>query len=231
MGDGGWVVSLDFPEQPDSWNPRRGLLCEGFFSPIYVLKNRLEENWCQCHLADQHLFQLLEKVDADLTEQKRQEGCLLCGGTLHRSDYDRKPRGGPQWDTRFSLCCARVGCRRRHTPPSVRFLGRRVYAGLVVVLVSAMIHGLKPPRVQRLQEVLGIDRRTLERWRQWWLGRFVESSFWREARARFMPPLCQTTLPLSLCVRFEVERRDRLLDLLRFLAPITTPTAWKELVM
>ena len=38
-------------------------------------------------------------------------------------------------------------------------------------------------------------------------------------------------MPLSLCVSFEVERRDRLLDLLKFLAPITTPTAWKELVM
>ena len=212
-------------------NPRRGLPCEGFFSPIYGLKNRLEENWCQCHLADQHLFQLLEKVDADLTAKARLEGCLLCGGALHRSDYDRKPRGGPQWDTRFSLCCAREGCRRRHTPPSVRFLGRRVYAGLVVVLMSAMIHGLKPPRVQRLREVLGIDRRTLERWRQWWLGLFVGSSFWREARARFMPPLCPKTLPLSLCLSFAVEdRRDRLLDLLRFLAPITTPTAWKELV-
>ena len=56
----------------------------------------------------------------------------------------------------------------------------------------------------------GIDRRTLERWRQWWLGLFVESSFWREARARFMPPLCQKTLPFSLCLSFEVEdRRDR----------------------
>ena len=47
-----------------------------------------------------------------------------------------------------------------------------------------------------------------------------------------MPPLCQKTLPLSLCLRFEVaERRDRLLDLLKFLAPITTPDAWPELVM
>ncbi len=115
--------------------------------------------------------------------------------------------------------------------PSVRFMGRRVYAGLVAVLVSAMIHGLKPERVKVLREALKIDRRTLERWRQWWLGIFVDSSFWREARARFMPPLCQKTLPLSLCVSFEVERRDRLLDLLKFLAPITTPTAWKELVM
>jgi len=159
------------------------------------------------------------------------KGCLLCGGKLHRSDYDRKPRGGPQWDLRFSLCCAQEGCRRRHTPPSVRFMGRRVYAGLVVVLVSAMIHGLKPERVELLRETLGIDRRTLERWRQWWLGIFVESSFWREVRARFMPPLCHKTMPLSLCVSFEVERRDRLLELLKFLAPITTPSAWKELVM
>ena len=30
--------------------------------------------------------------------QARQRGCLLCGGKLHRADYERKPRGGPQWD-------------------------------------------------------------------------------------------------------------------------------------
>jgi hypothetical protein len=113
-----------------------------------VLKNRTGENWCQNHLAHQEIFQLLEKVDSDLTQETRLKGCLLCGGKLHRSDYDRKPRGGPQWDLRFSLCCAKEGCRRRHTPPSVRFMGRRVYAGLVVVLVSAMIHGLKPARVE-----------------------------------------------------------------------------------
>ena len=189
------------------------------------------ESWCQKHLADQELFELLEKVDADLVEEARSKGCPLCGGKLHRSDYDRKPRGGPQWDLRFSLCCAKDGCRRRNTPPSVRFMGRRVYAGLVVVLVSAMVHGLKPERVNCLRKALGIDRHTLARWRQWWLGLFLESSFWREARARFMPPLCHQGMPLSLCLSFEVERRDRLLDLLKFLAPITTPSAWKELVM
>ena len=195
------------------------------------MKNRVGESWCQNHLADQELYQLLEKVDADLVQEAREKDCPLCAGKLHRSDYERKPRGGAQWDIRFSLCCAREGCRRRLTPPSVRFMGRRVYAGLVVVLVSAMIHGLEPERVNLLREALGVDRRTLERWRQWWLGIFVDSSFWREARARFLPLLCQKTLPLSLCVSFEVERRDRLLDLLKFLAPITTPTAWKELVM
>jgi hypothetical protein len=75
-------------------------------------------------------------------------------------------------------------CRRRRTPESVRFLGRRVYAGLVVVLITAMIHGLKPSRVRRIREALQIDSRTLKRWRQWWLDNFVRSSFWRAARAR-----------------------------------------------
>lgn len=113
----------------------------------------------------------------------------------------------------------------------MRFLGRRVYAGLVVVLVSAMLHGLSADRVCRLREVLNMDRRTLERWRRWWLDNFVRSPFWKEVRARFMPPLCEKTLPLSLSLSFDVERRDRLLDLLRFLAPLTTPASWDHLVM
>jgi hypothetical protein len=189
------------------------------------------ESWCQNQLADQQLHQLLEKVDWDLAEQARQQGCLFCRGKLHRADYDRKPRGGPEWDYRYSFCCAQEGCRRRRTPESVRFMGRRVYAGLIVVLVSAMVHGLKPERVARLRQALGIDRRTLERWHQWWRVTLVESSFWRAARARFMPPLCQRTLPWSLCLSFQVQRRDRLLALLKFLAPLTTPLAWQELVM
>jgi hypothetical protein len=104
----------------------------------------------------------------------------------------------------------------------VRFLGRRVYWGIVVVLVAAAQHGLKPERVRVLREALGIDRRTLERWRTWWLENFVPSSFWKIARARFMPLICEKTLPLSLCWAFHVERRDRLLELLRFLSPLTT---------
>ena len=131
----------------------------------------------------------------------------------------------------MSFCCDQEGCRRRHTPPSVRFQGRRVYVGLVVVLVCAMVHGLKPERVHQLRKALGMDRRTLKRWREWWLEIFVNGSFWKEARGRFMPPLCPTALPLSLCLVFQIaERRDRLLELLKFLAPITTPAAWQELV-
>ena len=116
----------------------------------------------------------------------------------------------------------------------MRFLGRRVYGGVVAVLFPAMVHGLRPERIDQIRKALDlkVDRRTLERWRQWWLGLFVQSAFWKEARARLMPPLCQETLPLSLCLSFQVaERRDRLLDLLQFLSPITTPAAWQELIM
>ena len=104
---------------------------------------------------------------------------------------------------------------------SVRFLGRKVYVGIVVVLVSAMDHGLKPERVQVLRESLGIDRRTLQHWRQWWLDNFVQSPFWQVARARFASPLCLRTLPWSLLQAFGMERRDRLLELMKFLSPLS----------
>jgi len=52
----------------------------------------------------------------------------------------------------------------------------------------------------------------------------VQSPFWKGARARFMPLLCEKALPRSLCEAFGIQRRDRLLDLLKFLRPITT--AW-----
>ena len=193
------------------------------------MKTKTRENWHQCYLAKKSVYELLEQCDAELAEKCQQAGCLKCGGRLDRSDYRRKPRGGPEeakkvetW--RDSFCCDVEGCRKRHTPPSVRFLGRKVYWGVVVVLMAALQHGVKPARVELLRERLGIDRRTLERWRTWWLVTFVESGFWKEVRARFMPVPCQQTLPWSLCEAFQITRLDRLLDLLRFLRPLTT--AW-----
>ncbi len=41
--------------------------------------------------------------------------------------------------------------------PRFGFLGRRVYVGLIVVLVSALGHGLTPGRMRVLRESLGID--------------------------------------------------------------------------
>jgi hypothetical protein len=190
---------------------------------------QMVETWFGNFLADSQLHQLLEKIDSDLAEETRREGCG-CGGKLHRADYERKARGVPQWNKRYSFCCDQEDCRRRRTPESVRFLGRKVYAGLVVVLISAMMHGLKPERVRRIREVLNISPSTLKRWRQWWLDNFVHSCFWKAMRARFMPVLCEETLPWSLWMRFELDERDRLLAVLQFLRPITA-AAWKVQAM
>ena len=110
------------------------------------MKTKTRENWHQCYLAKKSVYELLEKCDAEWAEKCQQAGCLKCGGRLDRSDYRRKPRGGPEeakkvetW--RDSFCCDVEGCRKRHTPPSVRFLGRKVYWGVVAVLMAAMQHG------------------------------------------------------------------------------------------
>lgn len=208
----------------------RGLPRGDLSSSVSVVKKDPEENGCQRQLANESLYRLLEHVDAELAEAVRQKGCRRGhSGKLHGAAYPRKPRGGPSWDKRHSFCCDVDGCRERHTPPSVRFLGRKVYVGFVVVLMTAMRHGLSAWRVEQLGLVLpDIDRRTLERWRRWWRENFVASPFWKAARARFARPLSPEDLPLGLCDLFGIESPDRVVELLRFLAPITTVSGGKN---
>jgi hypothetical protein len=61
----------------------------------------------------------------------------------------------------------------------VRFLGRRVYAGLVLVLVIVMIDGLKPERVRRIREVLQVELTYVEALAAMVVDSFVRSSFWK----------------------------------------------------
>lgn len=177
-------------------------------------------------LSDSRFFATLTKLDEDLAAKVRAAGCG-CGGRLDSARYPRKPRGGPsdlgsEYGWRLSFCCARDGCRRRVTPPSVRYLGRRVYLGVVVVLVTAMEQGLSVRRVAELNEHLGVGLRTLRRWRRWWRSTFVESRLWRGTRGRFLPPVEEGALPHSLLARFEGEAAARALAVLEILAPLTT---------
>jgi hypothetical protein len=190
------------------------------------------EDWCQKPLADEKVRELFEKYDLEMLEKARQGRCPFCGGSLHRGDYARKPNGGPaQWDKRYSLCCASDGCRRRLTPASVRFFGRRAYVAPFFLLVSALNHGLTPARVGRLSAIFGVDRHTLARWRQWWLENFVGSAFWKESRARFTPLLSPIILPRSLLQAFGLPWRAQLLPALKFLAPLTVPATAESRVM
>jgi len=182
-------------------------------------------------LSDARFLPFLDSIDEDLAETARKQGCPCCGGRLHSADYPRKPRGGPDplpetSQRRFSFCCAREGCRKRTTPPSARFLGRKVYLAVVVILVAAMRHGPTPRRVRELSAHFGADRRTIARWQVFWRELFPNTPFWKAERARLAPDLDTTTLPLSLLDAFLRGPDDYggWKQLLRFLAPITTPT-------
>lgn len=171
-----------------------------------------------------YAFQL--EADRTLLAEARKKVCLICGDVLHASDFQRKPRGGPAGlgedaDLRYSLCCADRECRTRHTPPSLRFLGRKVYLSAVIVVVSAMRHGASPGRMRKLREFFGVSRRTVERWRRWWATAFAEGPFWKVAAGSFMPAVELARLPASLLERFLGNEEQRLVLLLRFLGPIT----------
>jgi hypothetical protein len=181
-------------------------------------------------LSDARFYSLLARYDEDRAAEVRAAGCLVCGDVLHSAAYRRKPRGEPAsivLERRCSFCCAGRECRTRHTPPSLLFLGRKVYLGATVVLVAAMRHGASPARMRTLREHLGVSRRTVERWRVWWTTAFAEGSLWKAAAASFLPAVEVARLPASLLERFLGDEEERLILLLRFLGPITgsAPTA------
>lgn len=181
-------------------------------------------------LGDGRFHRLLLRADKELAQEAREGGCAVCDGPLHSGNYARKPRGQPpglgdEQNLRLSLCCGRKGCRKRLLPMSVRFLGRKVYLGVVVVLVSALQHGVTAERARKIAAAVGVSARTVERWRTWWLSEFRESAFWKLARARFTPLLNEATLPRSLVDGFGGEGRGPMERLLRFLSPITTSSA------
>ena len=123
-----------------------------------------------------------------------------------------------EYSSRVSFCCA--ACRKRSTSLSVRFLGRRVYLALAVVLVSGSRTGSTPTGV-RLGAELGVARQTLQRWQAWWIEQFPLTPLWRATCARFMPPADVLGFPGTLLERFVGVPASSLMRLLVFLSPVT----------
>jgi len=181
-------------------------------------------------LTNASFHELLLAFDRDLAVSQRASGCA-CGGVLHSAKYPRAPRGlplslrtflGREYTQRFSFCCAIDGCRSRATPPSLRFLGRKVYCAAIVVVAAIMWHGITERRLLRLSGAITVDRRTLQRWQVWWRKAFTGSPFWRRARADFIPPVEEERIPVTLIESFTgATPAERMLALLRFLGPIT----------
>ena len=170
---------------------------------------------------DPSFFRFLTRIDRELAAETRQSGCQHCVGRLHVADFPRKPRGCPaavieEYSRRLSFTCGR--CDLRATPPSVRFLPRRIYVAVVLMLSS-------PPdgaSAEHLSRELSVSRRTMRRWRQWWTEAFPRTTLWRSVRSRFMPPIALTQLPGSLLDRFSSRAPTvRLTQALRLLSALS----------
>lgn len=159
----------------------------------------------------------LVEIDRELQRSMIAQGCPWCGGPLHVGDHPRKPRGLPDglgdlWSKRFNTCCGR--CRRRSMPRSVRFLGRRVYVGAIVILATMFAL------------VCDAARQTVDRWSAWWTQTLPATTWWRQMRGQFDRPVDSTRLPASLLQRYEASRggpsAEALVDMLLALGPMTT---------
>lgn len=168
---------------------------------------------------------LLVAIDRELAETTRQERCP-CGGALHLSNYPRSPLGlpvhfRPDYETRFSFCCN--DCRKRITPPSVRFFGRRWYPAPLLVLISALMLSINDYRLTQIKRHFGITvtESTWKRWRRWWREAFAETRFWK--RARVSIPEYRNIVPIArhMLNSFQGLFDEKMILLLQFLSPIT----------
>jgi hypothetical protein len=159
----------------------------------------------------------LVEIDLQFQRDVIARGCPRCGGPLHVADHPRKPRGVPDefasdWSKRCNTCCGR--CRRRCLPPSVRFLGRKVYAAAIVIL--ATMHAL----------VCGATRRTHGRWTAWWTQVVPTTAWWRQVRALLARPVDCALLPGMLLERYEpepgVHSAEALVGMMVAMGPLTT---------
>jgi len=139
-------------------------------------------------LSNTSFLEKLISIDLELLEKDWNRPCPRCGGRLDRSDFVRKPRGievEPNgFCLRFSLCCRQDGCRKRLTPPSVRFFNRRVWVAPVFLVASILAGDSSKSQIVEFCKRLRISRKTLNRWRRWWSSDFVNSALWMQLKSR-----------------------------------------------
>jgi hypothetical protein len=171
-------------------------------------------------------FAALFQIDEEIARQVVLGRCRWCGeGALHRGNFERKPRGalialaGEAFVVRFSLCCGREGCRKRTTPPSLRFLGRRVYLGAVVIVASMVARALGVGAESR--RVTGVPARTTKRWLGWWQGPFISTEVFVTVCARLLG-VAVDALPASIVERLPGSPTEQVHGMLALLAPLTT---------
>ena len=178
-------------------------------------------------LQQKSLFCLLHQIDEELARESRRSGCPFCQGPLHQSNYQRKPRGEmeslpDEYLKRFSNCCGRQGCRHRVMPPSVKFLGRKIYWGCIHLIAMAL-RQWRPGgwTAHKVMLMLGIPAKTLSRWSRYWRETFPTTDLWKRLRGKVPPAVADTELPGALLTLFLSQsptQEAALVRCLRFLA-------------
>jgi hypothetical protein len=184
---------------------------------------------------DAKFLKALGEIDAGHADRVHRSGCPQCGGPLDRGDYPRKPRGelgeaAGSYERRRSFCCRVDGCRKRATPASLRFFGRKVYFAVLVIAASARARSMRLTGRGRARQVDGVPTRTVRRWLDWWQTVFALGAFWSEAKGLFGTPVDASELPVSLLERFGIGN-VAIEKLLRFTAPITTESMSARIAM
>jgi hypothetical protein len=178
-------------------------------------------------LLEASFHSLLIQIDQELSEAVIEESCPHCGGQLHHANYPRSPFGLPpplrlHYNNRISFCCAT--CRKRVTPPSVRFFGRRWFPAPVFLLICILSLGINERRLAQVKRHFGItvSESTWKRWRRWWRESFESTPFWQAKKSLIVTALNESTaLPRALLDCFQGKLQRRLLLLLQFLSPLT----------
>lgn len=179
-------------------------------------------------LQSTNLFHLLHRIDLDLAEQQQKAGCPFCGGSLHYSNYQRKPRGGPDLPEslykRLSFCCDKVKCRRRTLPVSTLFMDRRVYFRAVILIVTTLNQN-KPQQYSKnmLSRMLGADRKTINRWLKYFHEIFPLSKIWQTVRGFLRgSSIVNHNLPGSLVEYYLVHSQSSKQGIINCLRLLTT---------
>ena len=152
--------------------------------------------WHEVRLGREFFAQLLA-IDAAAAARTRSAGCGACGGPVCVGHFERKPRGGllaaageeAMFTQRFSYCCSREGCRKRATPPSVRFLGRKVHLE-GAILIACVLAPLLDDRARSIRAATGIAARMVRRWQSWWRTRVCWPGHRLPNRSEFASSRC-----------------------------------------
>lgn len=178
-------------------------------------------------LKNKRLFYQLYNIDKETAQRYRQWPCPHCGDPLYFANYYRKPRGEPEgipeeYFIKFSLCCGTQGCRQRLSPPSTRFLGRKVYWSPVILsIITDCQNHFKGKTLADLTRHTGISRHTLKRWLGFFRNTFPASPTWRKIRGYVSAYVGNDTLPSSLVnyyLTIKSKAEEALVSCLTFLS-------------